>query len=133
MSDETNDAENGGRTGAEWLTFTVSALILLAVVALVIVQIPKENEPPLPVARITSFAEERGDSYVVAVVVENRGDATAENIQVTVSLETDEGTDEGDQTVDFLAGGETHELEFLFEDNPSSGELEVRVSGYGIP
>lgn len=133
MSDDDSDARKAGRTGAEWLTFTVSALILLAVVAMVVVQIPKENDPPLPVARITSYGEERGSSYVVAVEVTNLGDATAENIQVTVSLETDQGPQEGDQTVDFLAGGESHELEFLFEEDPSAGKLDVRVSGYGIP
>ena len=122
-----------GRTPAEWLTFAVSAAVLLVVMALVALQIPTEDKPPLPVARIASFGEQRGEFYVVVVEVENRGDATAENIQVSASLETDEGTVEGDQTIDFLAGEETHEVEFLFEDNPSSGELDVRVTGYGIP
>ena len=125
--------EDKGRTPAEWFTFAVSATVLLGVMALVALQIPTEDKPPLPVARITSFGEERGESYVVVVEVENRGDLTAENIQVSVSLETDEGTVEGDQTIDFLAGEEKHEIEFLFDDNPSSGELDVRVTGYGIP
>lgn len=122
-----------GRTPAEWLTFAVSTAILLGVLGLVVLQIPTEDKPPLPVARIKSFGEERGDAYVVVVEVENRGDTTAENIQVSASLETDDSTFEGDQTIDFLAGEETHELEFLFDENPTSGELEVRVTGYGIP
>lgn len=121
------------RTPAEWLTFIVSLAILAGVVGLVVLQIPTEDKPPLPVARIKSFGEERGEAYVVIVEVENRGDTTAENIQVSASLETDETTFEGDQTIDFLAGEETHELEFLFDENPSSGQLEVRVTGYGIP
>lgn len=121
------------RTPAEWLTFAVSAAILLGLMALVVLQIPTEDKPPLPVARIVSFAEERGEFYVVIVEVENRGDVTAENIQVSLSLETDSGTSEGDQTIDFLAGEEKREVEFLLEENPSSGELEVRVTGYGIP
>jgi uncharacterized protein (TIGR02588 family) len=125
--------EKKGRTSAEWLTFAVSAAVLLVVMGLVALQIPTEDKPPLPVARITSFGEERGESYVVVVEVENRGDTTAENIQVSVSLETEEATVEGDQTIDFLAGEEKHEIEFLFDENPSSGELDVRVTGYGIP
>ena len=125
--------EQEGRTPAEWLTFLVSSAILLFVMALVAQQIRTEDKPPLPVARIATFGEERGESYVVVVEVENRGDATAENIQVVATLETDAGTTEGDQTVDFLAGGERHEVEFLFDEHPASGELDVRVTSYGIP
>lgn len=125
--------QRDSRTPAEWLTFVVSVAILLGVLGLVVLQIPTEDKPPLPVARIKSFGEERGSSFVVVVEVENRGDATAENIQVSASLETDDTTYEGDQTIDFLAGEETHELEFLFDEHPASGQLDVRVTGYGIP
>lgn len=127
------EGERQGRTPAEWLTFAISAAVLLVVMGLVALQIPTEDKPPLPVARITSFGEERGNFFVVVVEVENRGDMTAENIQVSVSLETEEGTHEGDHTIDFLAGEEKHEVEFLFDEDPSSGELEARVTGYGIP
>jgi uncharacterized protein (TIGR02588 family) len=40
---------------------------------------------------------------------------------------------EGDQSIDFLAGGETEDLVFVFDDAPSDGELTVAVSGYGVP
>lgn len=121
------------RTPAEWLSFAVSSVILLGLVALVVLQIPTEDKPPLPVAEIVSSEEKRGEFYVVIVEVENRGDVTAEDIQVSLSLETESETSEGDQTIDFLAGEEKREVEFLLDEDPSSGKLDVRVTGYGIP
>jgi uncharacterized protein (TIGR02588 family) len=120
------------RTSAEWVTFVVACLILLGVVALVSIQLPDGDNPPLPVTEVGQVRR-AGDQFVVPVVVRNDGDLTAENVQVIASLTIDEETVEGDQTVDFLAGEATHDLEFVFAEDPAGGELEVRVAGYSRP
>ena len=120
------------RSGAEWVAFVLAAAILLAVVGLIVAQIPDSDVPPAPVATISEITEREGQ-FFVAVDVDNRGVRTAEQVQVVATLTTDDGDVEGDQMVDFLSGGEVEELEFVFEDDPADGELTVRVSGYLVP
>lgn len=117
---------------AEWVTFGVAAAILLAVVGAILLQVAAPSTPPAPAVE-TGRVEERDGRFVVPVVVTNHGDATAQDVQVTATLTLDDGESTADQTIDFLAGGETEELEFVFEDDPSDGELDVVVGGYALP
>lgn len=121
-----------GRTSAEWVTFSVAAAVLMVVLVLIGMEIPQSAEPPAPVAE-PGIVERRGEHYVVPVVVDNRGERTAENVQVHVTLTIGAEEHDGDQAVDFLSGGEREELEFVFDDDPADGELEVRVTGYSLP
>jgi uncharacterized protein (TIGR02588 family) len=121
-----------GRSPAEWVTFSIAAAVLAAVLVLIGGEIPQSAEPPAPVAE-PGVVERRGEHYVVPVVVDNRGERTAENVQVRVTLTIGDEEHEGDQAVDFLSGGEREELEFVFDDDPSEGEVEVRVTGYALP
>lgn len=131
MSEDTREDESG-RSPAEWVTFAVALVVIGIVVALVAVEIPKSKTPPAPVAE-PGVIEARGDRYVVPVLVHNRGQRTATDVQVQATLTVDGEEHEGDLLVDFLSGGESEELEFVFEDDPTDGELEVRVTGYGLP
>lgn len=131
MTEDAREDESG-RSPAEWVTFAVAVVVIGIVVALVAVEIPKSKTPPAPVAE-PGVVEARGDRYVVPVVVENRGQRTATEVQVRATLTVDGEEHEGDQVVDFLSGGEIEELEFVFEEDPTEGELEVRVTGYGLP
>ena len=121
------------RAAAEWVTFAVAAAIVLGVIGLIAAQIPGTDSPPAPAAKVTGSASERAGQFVVPVEVTNRGDATAENVQVAATLEIGADKFEADQVVDFLAGGESAELEFVFDDDPQSGTLEVRVTGHSVP
>jgi len=120
------------RSGAEWVAFVFAAVILLAVVGLIVAQIPDSDVPPAPVATITEITEREGQ-FFVAVDVDNRGGRAAAQVQVVATLTTDDGDVEGDQVVDSLSGGEVQELEFVFDDDPADGQLTVRVSGYLVP
>jgi uncharacterized protein (TIGR02588 family) len=124
--------ERPARTSAEWVTFVVSCLILLGVVILIAIQLPDGDNPPQPVAEVGQVRKV-GEQFFVPVVVRNAGDLTAENVQVVASLTIDDETTEGDQTVDFLAGEATQDLEFVFADDPADGELDVRIAGYSRP
>lgn len=122
-----------GRNFAEWVTFAVASAVVLAVVGLILAQVPGTDSPPAPLAKVTGPAERRHGQYAVPVEVTNRGDATAENVQVAATLELGGDMFEADQVVDFLAGGESAELEFIFEQDPRSGTLKVRVTGHAVP
>lgn len=121
-----------GRSAAEWATFAIASALLLALVGYIVVQIPKSKAPAAPAATVSEVTERDG-RFFVTVEVDNRGGRTAENVQVVASLTIGEDETEGDQVVDFLAGGEMEEVEFAFDDDPASGELKVSVSGYTVP
>lgn len=126
------NAKDNARTPAEWVTFAVSLAVLSVLVAFIAVQIPKSKSPPAPRAMVGAIVQREG-LYVVPVTIENEGDATAEAVQVLATLEIGDDEHTADQVVDFLAGGETEKLEFVFEDDPDDGELDVTVGGYLIP
>jgi uncharacterized protein (TIGR02588 family) len=126
--------ERSARTGAEWVTFAVSAALLAALVAVIALQIPGKHTPPAPTVTQSGPVRAAQGSYFVPVEVENRGEATAENVQVLATFTADDGTEVvADQVVDFLAGGEVHELEFVFDEDPSGGKLEFAITGYLVP
>lgn len=120
------------RSPAEWVTFAVAVVILAAVVGLVAMEIPQSRTPPSPVAEVRAI-EDRGGRFVVIVQVANVGQRTAKGVQVETSLAVDGEERSGDQVVDFLSGGEQEEFEFVFDDDPATGDLAVRVTGYSLP
>lgn len=126
-------SDQAGRTAAEWVTFAVSSLVLVVVAALVVVQLRSEETDAAPEAHRVGVVRVVDGQHFVEVAVTNTGDQTAANVQVNASLVIDGETTEGDQTVDFLAGHETEDLVFVFDDPPSDGELTVSVTGYAVP
>lgn len=121
-----------GRTTAEWVTFAIASALLATLAGFVVAEIPGGDPPPAPVAEVRAVSE-RGGRFYVMVEVENRGEQTAESVQVSGTLTVDGQEQEGDQSIDFLSGGETEELELVFDDDPADGDLEVRVTGYLLP
>lgn len=122
------------RTAAEWFTFAVSSAIVLAVVALIAGQMFDGHSPPSISARAMGSVTEKAGRFYVPVEVVNHGDETAANVQITVELTVDgETVTEGDQSIDFLPGGDTDTLVFVVDDDPEEGELDVQVAGYAEP
>ncbi len=120
------------RTLAENATLAVCAAILAAVVGVILLQIPNEDDRPVPVASV-EHVEKIGDEFHVTVLVTNTGGRTAANVQVNAELVVDGKPTTGDQTIDFLAPNDDANLAFVFADDPGSGELTVAVSSYSIP
>lgn len=121
------------RSTAEWTTFAVSSLVLLALLVTVVLQAARSDRPPAPVAAVEGPVERRGRHFHVPVTVTNEGDETAEAVQVLVSLDIDGETIDADQTIDFLAGGDHRDLVFVFDHDPADGELAVRITGFTVP
>ncbi len=127
------------RSRPEWLTFGVSAGVVMAMVALIAVQAVGTFEPAAPTADRVGETREIGERFVVDVEVTNRGDEPAQNVQVVGSIiEDDEVVESGDQFIDFLAGGETVLLSFVFDRDPDAtgpGEdvTQFSVTSYATP
>lgn len=127
------EPRRSGRSRAEWTTFSLSVLVVLALLTLIGVESFREDLPPTPAVAMSGPVEPRGDRFHVPVVVTNSGDEAAEAVQIFASLEIDGETIEGNQTVDFLSGGDRAELVFVFDDDPADGDLTIRVAGYTVP
>jgi uncharacterized protein (TIGR02588 family) len=121
------------RSTAEWVTFACACAVLVVFVGLVVVQMGGGSSPPSPVASVDGPAVERDGIFSVPVTVENRGDATASQVQVQAELVVDAETVSAEQVIDFLAGGETEDLVFTFDVDPSRGELTVKVTSFALP
>ena len=122
-----------GRSRAEWVTFGVSLAILLLVASLIAVQTREPDRPPMPKVVTSGPAERRGEHFVVPVEIRNDGGGTAESVQVVAELTIGDEVSESDQTIEFLARGESAEVAFVFEDDPAGGELKVHVAGFTVP
>lgn len=134
-SKATSKAEAGrpARTVAEWVTFGVSVVILLVLVGLIAVEAGEPDRPALPRVVETGPVERHGEAFLVPVTVRNEGGATAEAVQVVAELTIGDEVIEADQSVEFLARDETAEVAFVFAEDPATGTLDVRVTGFTVP
>ena len=128
-----NRPQRTARNSVEWVTFGVAAAIVTAVAALMVVQSFGSDDPPAPVAEQAGAAHATAGVWYVPVDVTNTGDETASEVQVIAELTVDGETTTGDQVIDFLGGDEVTHLTFTFDDDPSDGELVVRVTGFAEP
>lgn len=125
-------AGRGPRTGAEWVTFTIACAILVALGAVIVAR-TGDDAPAEPIAAQAGPIIRSAAGYEVPVEVRNTGGLTAAEVQVRAELTIDDEVTESDQVVDFLAGDDTADLTFVFEDDPADGELVVEVTGYSTP
>ena len=111
---------------AEWITLGISVLIVLGLAALVIYQqVVAGTQPPvIEVQPKLGEIREEGGTYYVPIDIANKGEVTAEDVEIQISLEI-----EGEEpetvafTVKFLAGGETEEQTVVFQNDPAEGEF----------
>ena len=133
-SDQKSGQKSGqqGRTTAEWVTFGVSCLVLLAVAALVLSRLLGAHDPAAPTATVggvTTVLQQRQ----VPVTVGNAGDETAANVTVRLEFEVDGEKDDAEHTIDFLAGGEEADLVFVLPDDADTSGVTARVTGFSHP
>ena len=121
------------RSRPEWIIFGVSAAILAVVVGVLVVLAFRTADPANPAADAPLPTEEVDGQFRVPVDIVNHGDLAAAEVQVVAELTIGDTTTTGDQVVDFLGGGESQRLTFVFADNPADGELVITVTGYAEP
>ena len=121
------------RSGAERVTFVIAILILLGVAGLIVAEAAATDTPPQPVAKRAGPDRRDGGRFFVPVEVHNHGDETAAAVQVVARITVDGKEHQADQLIDFLAGGETARVEFVFEQDPAAGAFAVAVASFQEP
>ena len=116
------------RNRAEWITFLVSSAVVAAIVAAIVFVWLSGSAPAKLSASIQGAPTEREGQFVVEVKVKNSGDVSVADVQVAASLR---GEPHGEQLINFLSGGESADLVFVFAEDPAG--LEVEVVSYQDP
>lgn len=136
MSDrsDTNNGKRGDRSPAEWVTFAIASAILLGVVGLVLFDWLGTSDIPPQLSVTQGNIRTAGEQFYVPFTVENTGGETAQSVQIIAELMVNgETVEDGEQQIEFLSGGETEDGEFIFTEDPASGELTLRVASYTAP
>ncbi len=122
------------RETPERVTFVVVAAILLALAGTIGYLWAQPREPAIVTVRLADDVRRAGTQVYVSGEVHNSGDETAEAGQVIAELIVEGDVDaSGEQIVDFLSGGETEELVFIFEQVSPGAEPRARVASYTTP
>ena len=127
-------SERQSMSTAERVTFIV-AVGILAILAGSIVWLWAQPRGPAIVTVAPSGDRRVTDSQTyVTARVRNSGDDTAEAVQVRAELTVDgEVVAEGEQTIDFLSGGESEQVVFVFDVTEPDALVDLRVGGYTVP
>ncbi|MFK8186160.1 MAG: TIGR02588 family protein [Phormidesmis sp.] len=134
-TDRKKAKSNKRRSLAEWITLSISTLVLTLIVGLVLYdwQLSK-NLPPAFQIEVTEKARLTAGRYYVPFTLRNTGGRIARTVQVIAELDLPDGTAEsGEQQFDFLSGNERKKGSFVFEHNPQDGTLVIRVASFGLP
>lgn len=123
------------RSLAEWLTFALSALVLIGLVGLIVWDWQvNQNRPPAFAVEVTDIVRVDHGRFYVPFAITNTGGRIARTVQVTAALTLPGGEAEtGEQQIDFLSGQERKQGSFVFTHDPQQGELVMRVASYSEP
>ncbi len=135
MSEKRAGSGWAARSSAEWVAFGIASAVLLFIAGAVAFEwVGDEGRPATLEVERVGPPRRAGEQFYVTATVTNSGDRTAEGVQVIAEIErAGEIVEDGDQTIDFLAGGESEQVVFVFSENPASGELIVRAASYVKP
>ncbi len=116
---------NEQKSWLEWVVFILSAMLIVTVVGYLINDAISDANLP-PDLRITLGQPiPSAHGFVVPINVVNKGDQTAQ----AVELEVPAGAEQATLTYDFLSSGETRDGWVGFSQKPGR-ELKARVVGY---
>lgn len=121
------------RSGAEWVTFAAASAVLSVLIAAIGWLWINDDVPARIEARTVGVEQIADDQLEITVDVVNVGDGTAVDVQVIGEVQAVEGPEQfGEQTVDFLTGGETSTIVFIAPTTDPSAVV-VRIGGYSQP
>ena len=125
-----------GQQVAERITFAVSLAIVLAVAGFVLYQQLFGGDRPATVVATPRLeaARQQGGLYYLPIRVVNEGDQTAETVRINASLASGQGVPEVvELEIDLLTGGGKADGTAIFRNDPTRGELTVRMTSYLEP
>ena len=118
----------------EWAVFAVSLVLVLGTLGFLVRQsFVIAGGPPEVIARLGPPRPAAG-GFMVPVEVANTGEGTAEDVQVTVILESAEGKrEESSLEIAFLPRNSRRNGWVTFRSDPSRGSLRLGPTAFEVP
>ena len=120
----------GTTTPLEWVVAILGLCVVLAALAVLAHQALTRGDGAPVIATSVIDVKRAGESYVVEVLVENRGERTAAQLKIEGTLGTDETSD---TVLDYLPPRSTRPIGLMFTKDPRSAKLTVRAVSFTDP
>jgi len=122
------------RLAPELVIFAAAVAVLLALAGAIVVLWVQPQEAPSVTVEVVGDVRLVGSQTYMTGEVRNSGDETAEAVQVIGEMTLDgEVVAAGEQVVDFLSGGETESVVFIFDLTMPEADGRLRVASYKVP
>jgi uncharacterized protein (TIGR02588 family) len=117
------------KNALEWTVFAISVAVIAVVAGLLIhAQITTGNGAP-HLTVVVGRAEAAGAGYAVPLDVRNGGDTSAEDVEVTVTLQS-VPPEQSDVTIPYVPYRSMRRAWVMFSRDPGTARLEARVISY---
>jgi len=116
----------------EWTVFGVSVAIIGTVAGLLLHQHLTAGNRPAEIVLTVGQPVAAGQGYAVPIEVRNSGDTAAEDVQVSVTLQSAE-PEESDVTIPYVPYRSSRRGWVMFSRAPGTARVEARVLGYREP
>jgi uncharacterized protein (TIGR02588 family) len=132
--DQTEKTDRRGRRVPEWVTLSISALLVLATLGIVIWEMLQPSVPAtfeiMPAGQVRHI----GDAYQLPVQVKNVGNEAAEDVRVAVELVAQGGVVERSELqFRFVGAGSTRTGVVVFSRDPARHEVRADIISYVQP
>lgn len=119
----------------EWIVFAVSLVLVVSTLGYLVHDGATLGDAPPSIEIVLDTPQPRLNYFVVPVSVTNRGDETAETVQIEVVLESGgKELESGEFEIAFLPRRSTREGWVTFQTDPrTKGQLKARVLGFEKP
>lgn len=113
--------------------FGVSAVLILAVVAVLVMEWAAGRSTPPTFRTAAKTVRSLDGKYQVPVEVVNVGSQAAAGVRVRAELHLEAEVVEAEEVLDFVAPGEQTRVTFVFDRDPGKGRLSVSVRAFKEP
>ncbi|CAN5425880.1 hypothetical protein BH18VER1_BH18VER1_20910 [soil metagenome] len=121
------------KNSLECSVFAVSAALILGIIGFLGYESATIGDRPPAIEVEIGKVVAQSSHFAVPITVRNKGDQTAEGVQIELLLRGGGGEERGQVEVQFLPRRGTRNAWVTFKSDPRSGTLEARVLGYEQP
>lgn len=117
----------------EWSVFAVSLLLVVATFGYLVRESLTTEDGPPDVAVVLGEPRRGAGGHLVPLTAENRGESTAEDVQITIRLERDGESEDVVLVMPYLPRGARRSGWVSFQDDPAEGTLRVAGVAFQDP
>lgn len=118
----------------EWIVFVISLALILFTLGYLVYDGATLGETPPNIELQLGQPQPQSDRFIVPVTAMNRGDETAETVQIEVTLNSGSKEETAEFEIAFLPRHSTRRGWVTFQTDPRTAEqIEARVLGFEKP